>query len=32
VIEDAGHASNLDQPEQFTAAIREFVERVRQAG
>ncbi len=28
VIPDAGHISNLDNPEAFNAALREFIERV----
>jgi pimeloyl-ACP methyl ester carboxylesterase len=28
VIEDAGHAANMDQPETFNAAVREFLDRL----
>ena len=27
VIDDAGHASNIDQPEAFNAAVRSFLEK-----
>lgn len=26
VIDDAGHAANMDQPDAFNAAVREFLE------
>ncbi len=32
VIRDAGHASNLDQPEQFTRALASFLGRVTSQG
>lgn len=28
VIDDAGHAANMDQPETFNAAVREFLEQL----
>ncbi|MGB6205861.1 alpha/beta fold hydrolase [Mycobacterium sp.] len=28
VIDDAGHAANMDQPETFNAAVREFLEKL----
>jgi pimeloyl-ACP methyl ester carboxylesterase len=31
VIPDAGHASNLDKPAEFTAVLREFLDRVTTA-
>ena len=26
IIEDAGHAANMDQPAEFNRAVREFLE------
>jgi pimeloyl-ACP methyl ester carboxylesterase len=28
VIDNAGHAANMDQPEAFNAAVRELVEQL----
>jgi pimeloyl-ACP methyl ester carboxylesterase len=28
ILERAGHAANIDQPEAFNAAVRAFLERV----
>jgi pimeloyl-ACP methyl ester carboxylesterase len=32
VIPDAGHLSNLEQPDRFTAAVERFAERVLRRG
>ncbi len=28
ILEDAGHAANMDQPAQFNRAVREFLEEL----
>jgi pimeloyl-ACP methyl ester carboxylesterase len=28
ILDDAGHAANMDQPEAFNAAVREFLEQL----